>query len=235
MGKSKSQKAPILTIAYWDRPQPRDQGDAERAQIYQAIGAALNAWERLEETLALLCTVFSDTHDTKAHHAISEIFGSIESSSGRRKALERMALIYFHPHHEDSRLTKPLKDLLDAVSHASRRRDDIAHGVTTEFLHFQTGGISHGNRGSFLVPASYNSGRNAPKLHLFHKLATPQETTIGFDEFLRGAYRYTSEEIKTFEEKFRLLQMEVINYCGSITKVDGKISAIIGTKDEIDP
>jgi hypothetical protein len=236
MSKSKKPKPPIFTSEYWARPQPRDHGDPNRTLIYQAVGSALNSWERLEEAIFYLCTVLSDTRDARAHHAIAEIFGSIESSGGRRNALERLSLIYFYPHHEDSRIKKPLRDLLDTVSNASRRRDDIAHGVTTEFMSIQAGGVDHGSKGCFLVPAVYISSRNIPRLHYFDKAIeyTP-EGPSDFPILLRGVYRYTSDDIKVFEEKFRELMMKVLEFCGQLIKVDGVIPALRDKPDKSDP
>jgi hypothetical protein len=226
---SSKQKEPILTEAYWDRPQPSDCGDKDRISIYQAVGAALNAWERLEEALSFMCAVFSDTRDAKAHYAIAEIFGSIESSGGRRTALERLYVNHTYPHHNDPRIKKPFKDLLEAVSHASRRRDDIAHGVTTEFLFSHSAGVDHGNKGCFLGPAKYNSARNKPFLQHFDELTNNLEQTERDTHFMRRErYLYTSEDIHKFETKFGELMLKTYTVAGSLIKKDGVISGLLG-------
>jgi hypothetical protein len=97
----------LFPDGYWDRPTSQAIGDADGPAIYTAVGAALTSWERAEEALASLCMLFSEATDVKASMAIRQVFGSIESSAGRRSALEKLSLVYFSPYEDDPVLKTP--------------------------------------------------------------------------------------------------------------------------------
>jgi hypothetical protein len=198
----------LFPPGYWDRPFSQAVGDKEAESIHAAVGAALSAREMAEEALASLCLLLAETTNQKALLAIKQIFGSIESSAGRRNALHRLYEVYFHPHQDEKVFKTPFKQLMEAFSDGSKRRDDIAHGVVVLV-----------RRGSddqfFLVPSGYNSGRNFP-----FKPAAADEFPFNV---MKGKYRYSSKEIGAFRTQFEALQHQTIEYAMSVQKVDGQL------------
>jgi hypothetical protein len=130
VAKQPKQKAPLLfPPGYWDRPPPRTKGDETVQPIQVAVGQAMSVWEYMEEELSYLCILLADVKENNGMtvRAVYRLFGSIESSAGRRNALEALAEIYFWPHFMDDNIRIRFRQLMTAVSDASARRDDLAH------------------------------------------------------------------------------------------------------------
>jgi hypothetical protein len=131
---SKKRKSPALfPEGYWDRPKPQPKGDRHAEITFQAVGAALTAWEGAEETLAILCYVFAETRDAQVYTVVLQIFGTVESSASRRKTIENLSELYFGAYNDDPIIRTPFNQLMNAFSSASKLRDDIAHGKVTHF------------------------------------------------------------------------------------------------------
>ena len=87
-------KNSVFTELYWKRPPNENQGDADTHKIYEAVGYALTSWELMEEMLADL--YLAVVKSSKASNdPVRRAFGSIESNSGRRKAIDATAEAYF--------------------------------------------------------------------------------------------------------------------------------------------
>ena len=178
-------------------------GDANQMETLAAVGRALTVWEAMEDNLATMCVIFSGlSEDAKGNYAFRRLFGSIDLSGVRRNALNNMAEIYFGQSEDGKAMTRRLNALMNAISNASRRRDDIAHGTVVAFA---------GNRpvGSFLLPAGYNSERNKAFLD------RPVEIDPDFPfHTLTAEYRYTSKDIANIIAKFYTLLQSVMTYLG---------------------
>lgn len=150
----------------------------------------------IEEQLAKMCVIFSGTPENgRANSGIRRLFGSIESSGARRNALRYMAEIHFGDGDDGRQMKNKLNSLLAGISKASKRRDDLAHGVVASF--------SGGKRpiGSFLLPSSYNSERNKP---FFKGSEIDHEADFPW-HILPGEYRYNSSDIDDIRVKFEQL------------------------------
>src|SRR5882672_10154588 len=151
-----SPKNPIFTKKpYWDRPASRKQGDPSGTLIFQAVGQALSSWERADQELATLFWILTGcSEDAVASTAIKRAYGSIESNVGRRKAVLAVAEVHFRKYWHIKAVFHSINQILEAMSFASHRRDDIAHGIV------QDGIVINGhNHGAFLMPPEYNTGR----------------------------------------------------------------------------
>jgi hypothetical protein len=158
-------------------------------------------WELIEEQLAALCLVFSGlADDGTINTAFRRLFGSIESSSARRAAIRNAAEVYFW-HDSDGAMLKRLDALLEQVSKASKRRDEIAHGIVTRLT------ANNNSVGAFLLPSGYNSGRN--KIYPARNMAAPLAEAFPFCN-LTGEYRYCSSEINVIYNKFRQLYWKAL-------------------------
>lgn len=195
---SKKPTEQLFPSDYWKRPNLSAVGDSDGTAIFTAVGQALTSWEYMEEQLAYLCMEFSNIGQTSsmARLAFQRVFGCIASSSGRREAMAAAAEIYFWPHDPEGVMMKKLTTLLDNVSKASKLRDDIAHGVVSEF--------SAGEKqlGIFLLPSGYKTDRNKAFGRVNFGEEFPWDT-------MPGLYRYNSTDILEIRSKFEKLMAVV--------------------------
>ena len=176
---------PCLQNQYWKRPTPlKPQGDPTVDPVYAAVGRALSQWEKLEQRLATLFIVVTRASDS-SNNAVRRAYGAIENGTLRRKAIIAAAEVHFgaswQPHVEEA-----YNKLIDAVSRASKLRDDIAHGIVQ---HFKFNNIDYG---AFLFPPYYNTGRTTP--YLTNDDGPPD---FGWSDFC-----FTSEDILGIERRF---------------------------------
>jgi hypothetical protein len=133
-GKKTRRDYAVFPDGYWARPviDPQVMGDASPTPIFCAVGAALSAWEGVEEALATLLLTLSQCREAAAANAVRRIFGAIESSSGRLAAIGAAAEMYFGQFWERDEIKWRFEALIEhAVKPASYRRNDIAHGRMT--------------------------------------------------------------------------------------------------------
>ena len=204
----------MFPVGFWERPVPQKQGDANAELLFSAVGRALTSWETVEKALALICLTFSETSDDKSANAVRQIFGSIESSAGRRSALYKLFEVYFSKYQDDPPIKTPFNQLMDAVSSASKLRDDIAHGIVTNLCDVDESGQAV-DIGCFLVPSSYNTGRNRPWI------VTKDRESLVFNLYLRGKYRYTASNVLDITTNFNILRDRAAEYAFALKKVDG--------------
>lgn len=197
----------------WDRPalDPNARGDADVSAIFHSVGFALTTWENAECALASLFQVMSNVTAQNAYQAVLRAFGSIESSAGRRRALEAAAEIYFGQYWSDPVVRKPFKDLMSAFEKASARRDDFAHGMAYSVI------VDNDDKGAFLFPSNYNTGR------------THAWMTAGIDPFafIKAKYRYTSAEILWYADGFGKLWQAVGQYIEDVRIINGMPASVI--------
>lgn len=203
---------------YWDRPPSRKDGDTGLDGIFRVVGMALTAWEMAEQALADLYLVLAEADGAATANAIARTYGSIESNTGRRNAITSVAEVYFHPHFSEDYVSRPFNELLTHIRNASKRRDDIAHGITQRIgASTKEGYIIYG---CFLLPVDYNNSRT-------NAFANRSVTDPDFPfNFMRGHYRYTSEDILSFAEKFSALRLAIHRFCGQVRKIDGEIALV---------
>jgi hypothetical protein len=217
----KISKNPLFSEAYWSRPDPRDQGDLRAEPIYQAVGVALSEWEKADQQLAHLFLVLTEATG-RAFIAVRRAYGSIESNTGRRNAVLAAAEVFFGHYWNEQPIKNSLTSVVQCVGWASKRRDDIAHGVVVVHKDIFKGlaVIDPGDdRGAFLMPPEYNTGRINARF------------TESSDDhplwFMRAKYRFTSEDILSMASKFTELQDVIRAYTLSIIKKDEAIPLVL--------
>lgn len=210
-------KIPQFKRGYWNRPPNQDQGNEKSAPVFQAVGVALTAWERLEEKIARMFLAIVEAQMSSADPT-RRAFGAIESSATRRTMILAAAEAYFGRHWDDENIRVSFGRVLEAVSFASKRRDDIAHGIVE-------GNILDGKSfGHFLFPANYNTGRTVP-------FATNIESDPLYFTFTH--FRYTSADILEFAHKFGELRNLVSAQTGLIQKsASGEILFVKAVTDD---
>lgn len=213
----------VWSKSYWNEPDLKIFGDQDPDKIRFAVGHALSNWEYVEEEISLLFMQLTECEpNSQSYTVVRRSFGAVDISSQRRKMLAAAAQVYFDEHW--TKASGTFKKLIETIARASRRRDNIAHGTVIDSIasgnsgHIVIRSIQPGigfkagdvkNRGAFLVPASYNTERN------FLPNEQDDDNILGF---LPGIYRYTSEDILMFSEKFRTLKVAIVRYQQSIKK-----------------
>lgn len=204
-------KIPALQRAYWSRPKTFSaKGDAGVDVVFTSVGRALTQWEKLEQRLAnlFLCVCSVPNHSA---NPVRRAYGSVENSTLRRAAILSAAEVHFGDAWKDPLVEKSFNALIEAVSFASKRRDDIAHGIVQHFVMHEDEKTT--DYGAFLFPPYYNSGRTSP--YLVGEGLPP--------DFLWSDYRFTSNDINELEKKFGELKSTAREYVRLCAKRDGKI------------
>ena len=152
MAKSSKQKASSI----WDRPPFPQQGDADKKEIWTAVGAAISAWGEYEAALGRLFTIFiaGEFPSPQAKRA----FGGIRTFDGRRELLRGVSEAFFHYRKGTSEEQVWFKAILKDASHAVERRNDLAHGIA---MAFTPEGKSE-QEGFCLMPSYYDSSKRDP-------------------------------------------------------------------------
>jgi hypothetical protein len=137
----------------WDIPNAPtpERADEDIAAVYTAVGQALSAWERMEESLAQLFSIFIGLHSGST--AAERAYGSVTSFPSRKGMIEQAAEVYFRDH-PDTEGQALFDEIIEFAGGFSARRNDIAHAKAMSFLR-QTDG-----KFIFLLwPAFYNSNK----------------------------------------------------------------------------
>jgi hypothetical protein len=175
---------------YWTRPPKSPKGEPDAKLIFHAVGEALTEWEIVELSFAHLFTVLIESPSYAAIRA----YGSIISPGGRRDALRAASDVFFRGHNMPADEMADFDTLMNHVSLAVSRRNDIAHAMACLY--------DDGNEllGVFLVPPDYSTKKTDP---------FGNEFSSGF---IAVDYRYVSRDINSFCLKFRALKDATYQY-----------------------
>ncbi len=195
--------------SFWERPRldRRRIGDRDPAAIWVAVGMALSEWECIEDNLSMLFSVFCADARSHTQHAgmiTSHLFGITESSSARMRMIKAAAALYFGYSWEEELVRRPFKQLFEAVSHASHRRNEIAHGRVKRTSVGRSDGSIH-DGGTFLTAPGYALNRHQP----FFERTWDNEDVLGGTD--TSEYRYNAYDIMDFVRKFSLLSRQVVD------------------------
>jgi hypothetical protein len=137
----------------WEIPEAPapEAADENIAAVYAAVGAALSAWERMEESLAQLFSIFIGLHSGSI--AAERAYGSVSSFVSRRVMIEQAAEVYFRDH-PDAKSQAVFDDIVELAEGFYARRNDIAHAKAMSFLRQADGKFIF-----LLWPAFYNSNK----------------------------------------------------------------------------
>lgn len=205
----------VFQDGFWSSPRAnkKRQGDPSVDPIYHAVGAALSAWEGVEEALATLYVVLTDAKEANAANTAARCFGAIENSSARRVVMLTAAEMYFQHYWARDAVRRPVEALMETAKLAGFIRNEIAHGKALRITsHGQTSdGIPETKEvGAFLLAPEYMTGRRVPWI-------SPNDPEDPLS-FVRSSYRYTASDIHLFADKFGLLLSKVWDYASSIQR-----------------
>ncbi|MGO8951965.1 MAG: hypothetical protein ACLP1W_20625 [Rhodomicrobium sp.] len=183
-------------LAPWNRrPWPK-RGNKSQPKLYASVGRVLSQWERYEGLLSLLFSAF--VAQAKSN-AAQRSFGAIRTSEGRIEMLRAASESYFIDNPDDE-LLKQFKSILTSSTRFASCRNDIAHGVVSNFIpkaEQKTPRIP--TRGSYALYPTYTS---------FRERNLSNEAT----------YCYTSAELDYYFTCFWNLQNPVISLTNAILK-----------------
>ena len=190
--------------SFWKRPafRPSEVGDPLAEHLYMSVEVGLSAWEDLEDVLSsFFQSVWIDRNrPTSPITSLfsHQVFGSVESSTARLNLLQLVVSLYFENNWEYELVRRPFLRFFKVVSHASHRRNEIAHGRVSGASIQQKDG-SFKNSGYFLTSPPYAISRNQPHFGgVWHK-----DDVLGSD---RSKYRYRASDIFLFASTFRILR-----------------------------
>lgn len=123
-------------------------GDRRPTQLYCGVGKVTSRWEFIELAMAELFGVLvADGSITSLR-----VYGALSGVSARKDVIRAAMETYFQ-HDAKSDLEKQVRSVLLAYDRASWQRNDIAHGIVTQFVNGGTKEVS----GFLLVPPSYST------------------------------------------------------------------------------
>lgn len=110
----------------WDPPPVPLKGDPDQQVLFAAVGAALSAWESLEERLSHTFELLVSPEGGSL--SALRAYGSILTFRGRGEMIKAAAegAFFLKP---DPDLPKRLKALIDEITNFATRRNEIAHGI----------------------------------------------------------------------------------------------------------
>jgi hypothetical protein len=167
----------------WDILPRKQQGDAEISSIFEAVGAALTTWEKLDSARAYIFGALVNSRRGAAERA----YGTVSSSAGRAEMVIEAAKAILP---RNSELLADLLRLMTEIEKLSGRRNDIAHGMGTSYKTLRDG--EETDNGAYLVPAPYNSRK-----FVIPKSMKDVSHVAGFYK-----YAYTADQIWTYQGHF---------------------------------
>lgn len=167
-------------------------GDQHPLGLFQAVGEALTAWEKLEAAQGHL---FSTLVSSRAGAALAA-YGAITSSSERGVMILAAARSVFSP----APVLEEIQNLIRHIGNLAARRNDIAHGAVTEF--HAEGVTEHEptrSLGYYLAPNGYVTRKRGTPVDAL----TAADPSFEHTPALFGTYAYTAVQVGMYAQHFR--------------------------------
>lgn len=113
----------------WDRRPWPSRGTRSVDKVYGAVGFALTSWEFYEADLGTLFSLFAAGRDSIAAR---RAYFAVRTFEGRAEMLRAASQAHFNEQPNDV-LQQQFKDIIRDATSFSPRRNEIAHGVVTNF------------------------------------------------------------------------------------------------------
>ncbi len=191
---------------FWARPDydPAANSVVDATTFAAAVGLAVAKWAEIEDRLTELFASFMTNGNRGCRTTADLVFVSVESLPCRLDIILAAAEGYFGRHWCSGEIRTPLITILNAVSFAFRRRNDLVRGRITEQYYNDV------YLGVFLSSSPYtHSGLN--------KARSPEN--LGAGE-IRGRYKYGNNEINRLSDGFDSLSNSLCDYIFDVIKVD---------------
>lgn len=174
----------------WDRrPWPR-KGTRSVPKMYEGVGRALSAWERLEGALSLLFSELIESESKAARRS----YNAVRTWQGRSEMLQAASETYFLKN-PDKEAQNKFKEVYKNAKNFSDRRHDIAHGVVDYFDKWPSSGRSIA-KASYCLHPSYSNTKDRTQDEMPEYCYTAPELDYFFEQFtlmIRPAFDLTVE------------------------------------------
>lgn len=171
----------------------------------------------LEQRAANLFLVVCDRSE-QAADSVRRAYGTVESGAFRRKSLLAAAEVHFGA--SRPLVGKSFSKIIEIVGEASKRRDDIAHGIVHHVK------VGDSDEGPYLFPPYYNTARTT--------LITEGD---GSQRYWVADFRFTSLIILNYEKQFGELKRLIADRCIPLTQrqPNGKIPFVEAVTGKTEP
>jgi hypothetical protein len=166
----------------YDRLPNEDRGDDSPSPVYTAVGAALSAWELLQEELAYLFAKLVKTDENNV--ALHRAFGTMDNALPKVKMM--MAAADAHLAGKDE-LLREVKAVLNNIQNFNHRRNDIAHG--------------------FVFPKRVPEDRG---FCLTHGMTSTARFDLELMDTNPFAYEWTSKQVDYYRDEFKKLRDAIV-------------------------
>lgn len=175
----------------WNIPPWPERGTRSADPVYRAVGVALSAWEGLELNLPRLLGAFTNTPAFKVIH---DPRYAAASKFIDRIAIVKLAVEDYFLRYCNQKLEGRFHELIKEATLASRRRNDIAHGVVKTTMNIK----SYRREEFLLMPSTYKAAH--------------------FDEYGFPAFLYNSQIILDFAGRFQSLCLPAMELCVALAR-----------------
>jgi len=190
------------------------EGDPSPIVIHSAVGKALTDWERLDRNLADIFSLLVAGYVPNL--AASRAYGSVLSVRGRIEMIQAAGAAVFADK-PNKVLRLRLKELLEEAEGFAARRNDIAHGITSQYL-------STDNK-----PIGYVLGPGVTATRKV-KLTSAERCESGEQPTLTVSYAYTAADIDRFGTEFARLRHEAMFVKRALLKYVADPSTVFGNE-----
>lgn len=188
-------KRPPEDPSPWDVAPLLPKGDDDPTLLWTAVGRALTAWEKLDGVQA---DIFGVLVGSRGGAAVAA-YGTIQSTASRTEMVGVAAEVVLKLEPD---FFAELKALLNLCGKLGARRNDIAHGVVSNFrasVADENGAVSETDHGHYLVPANYATRRRSKV-----------EQNWGDPMMNRGAYAYTADQVVAYGNHFHETYLKAV-------------------------
>lgn len=209
----------------WEDLPSESRGESGADAIYVEVGRALSTWEQLESVLAI---VFSKLCDGRRGESLplaaGRVYGYVTAGQMRMQMLLEVAEIYSVFVNRDFDL-KGLLKLSKHYSKAARSRNNIAHGLVTQWT-----SADGGNLGFFLGPSMYLSKGNI-RVDKWRSSEQAESRPVS----PAWKYCYTAKDITHFRVRYEALSAQVSSVLSSLIKWQVEESFRIAERQAAEP
>lgn len=194
---------------FWQRPpiKERQLGEPFERRIFQAVGAALTEWGRVEESFAVLYSVLCGVMPfNEVGQSVSRGFGSIENTGWKITAARAVAPLYFGEYWRIVDVSSSFVSLMENITWASHRRNDIAHGRAVRVRQYVKDGLDANLDSGYMLVAPRDTSRTNP---------FPSDDKDDIFGITASQYRFSAMDIYSYSEKFLKLANYILSHAYS--------------------
>lgn len=209
----------------WEDLPPKDRGESHADAVFVEVGRALSTWEILESVFAMVFSQLSEgSRGDGLPHAAGRVYGFVTAGQMRMQMLLEVAEIYTVYVNRDFDL-KHLQKVMKHYTSAARSRNNIAHGLVTNWTSSDGAGL-----GYFLGPSLYLTKGNI-RVDKWSSSGKGESRPVS----PAWKYCYTGADIAHFRGQYEVLQTQVQLVLNSLIKWRGEELLRIAQRQMAEP